>query len=959
MRRSFFLIIPLTPFLGLILLAVNARSQQVDTSNTRQGTLQTFSLSNDMVTQRVILQGERLEGDELEGRSAWLAKYNRRHHGVWTDGDFGLELMWTDWSAPGKIFNGDLQLILRKKDFRYLHHDFRVLPGGGRELELYFTPLNPDNTIQVRLTYELLPGKFYAKREIGLIDTMARQNWLEALDPRQGRIAGLDGSHQGDRTMMREESSDQFRQIVQPVLDQTEETRIIKRGAFGQPCAADFARGGVFFGIEYPAANNLLARDREDHLILSCRELMGEIVGSHWVESHWVVEGLAPNHYVRDWFFNYIPDIRVVPNKPYTLYNSWYDLRSPRFAGLQASHVMNQQNILHIIGLFKKDMIEPYGIHLDAFVLDDGWDSYSSDWKMRTETFPHGVAPMVHALKPLGTSLGLWFGPTGGYSFRMRRIDWMKAHGYETVGEGPDHEMMDIAGPKYSALFRKRVTDFVKQGVGYFKWDGLQFSSSNPDNGHPVGYHSRKAALESLIGACRAVRAINPHIFLNITSGTWLSPWWMKYANQIWMQGADYGYADNPVINQRDGAVTYKDDVLYDDFHNQDDWFPISNLMTHGIIKGNLANLGGTDDPLDKFTDDMVFYFGRGVSMYEMYISPDLLKPGEWKALSMSLAWARSRFSLMAKSYMIGGDPTRGQAYGYVHFKADSGILALRNPRMQSQTISVKLDPALGLADSANSLVLEQIYPSHWIAPDLFGAGTTIHIPLQGYESAIYELYPLDQASKPLLAGVDYEVLKKDGSTESLHLLRTGRRARILNPGFIKEIQVDGKIMPADHLELPPSTDLALSQDPQISFPGDGVQVRLSWGPSVIRARYIVCLEPDSGFVGKPIPAGLLTLDGKLVTPNIQQQKGVWSCYSLVLTHPGRHILALKLKATGDTGHWSGTVQVWLNGQQQQKGQRVVLSTQGKIRVVPMLPDPFPKGILKLDQALGEGRIKF
>ena len=64
--------------------------------------------------------------------------------------------------------------------------------------------------------------------------------------------------------------------------------------------------------------------------------------------------------------------------------------------------------------------------------------------------------------------------------------------------------------------------------------------------------------MESVIDKCQAVRKKNPNIFLNITSGTWLSPWWVQYANTIWMQGADYGFSDVPSISQRDAAITYK-----------------------------------------------------------------------------------------------------------------------------------------------------------------------------------------------------------------------------------------------------------------------------------------------------------------------------------------------------------------------------------------------------------------
>ena len=76
---------------------------------------------------------------------------------------------------------------------------------------------------------------------------------------------------------------------------------------------------------------------------------------------------------------------------------------------------------------------------------------------------------------------------------------------------------------------------------------------------------------------------------------------------------------------------------MYDDFKNLDCWFPVQNLMTHGIIKGKLESTGSPDEPLDKFTDDALLYCARGVSMYELYISPDILSEGEWNTLSSSL----------------------------------------------------------------------------------------------------------------------------------------------------------------------------------------------------------------------------------------------------------------------------------------------------------------------------------
>lgn len=930
-------------------------SQNVESNYSSVGNRKIFTLSNDKVTQKVIIENEVLKGDELIGNKAWLAQYHNSDHGVYTDGNFALQMMWTDWSAPGKQFNGDLEVNFTKKDYQYESYDFDATTNGGEDLNLYFTPFDKSNTVQLKITYQLLPGKFYSKRKIALQDTLLQKNWLEAFVSRKGKIGNISSSA-GSNTMIRTESSNNYEQVESTGNSQKQTTQIIKKGEFGQPSAIDFKNGGVFFGIEYPTATNLVKRD-ENEVKISCRELMGKVVRKDWVESDWVVEGLAPDHFVKDWFFNYLPDVRVAANRPYTLYNSWYDLRSPAFPNVEASHVMNEKNILNIIDLFKKNMVDKYGINLDAFVLDDGWDTYESDWKMRPETFPHGVKPIVDALKPLGTTLGIWFGPTGGYSYRMRRINWMKEHGYETVGSTPNDEMMDIAGPKYSNLFEKRTTDLAREGVGYFKWDGIQFSSSEPGSGHAVGYLSRRAAMESVIAKCKAVRAVNPNEYLNITSGTWLSPWWLQYANQIWMQGQDYGYADVPSVNERDAAITYKDFVLYDDFHNQDVWFPLSNMMTHGVIKGNLERLGGEDDPLDKFANDAVFYFGRGVSMYEMYISPDLLNPQEWKVLSKSLAWAKERFSVLNKTYMEGGDPTKGETYSYVHFKNDSGIIAARNPVMQQQSITFKLDPAKGMADSACSLVLERTYPTHWISPNLYAAGATITLPLQGYEAAIYEVYPLKDAKRPLLAGAEFEVTKSDEHHYSLHLLDNNSEVKFLNPSMISEVKINNHSINVDHLNIGSNKPEEGLNKIQNTFDNNEIKTKVNLNGGIASARYIVFLKPDSSFSGKDFPSFVLSVDGKKVKPTVQQQKGSWATYSYQVAGAGNHNFELKLNSTDKVKDWKGEATVWLSSQQQQKGKEVDISTDETIKIPPMPPSPYAGDALMQNVFVGKGEL--
>ncbi|MDP4281698.1 MAG: alpha-galactosidase, partial [Bacteroidota bacterium] len=763
---------------------------------------------------------------------------------------------------------------------------------------------------------------------------------------------------------MREESSlsNQTLQKSSEQADLLQSLTVIKNGGFGQPVAMTFSTTGAFFGHEYPASVNTLKTLDASRASLECSVESGMKVGKDPVETDWVVEGLTPTLHVKDWFFRYLDGIRVAPARPYTLYNSWYDLRSPEYPKVEPAHVMNEKNILNIIHLFRKNMIEKHDIRLDAFVLDDGWDVYESDWALRKDMFPNGLKPIADSLKTMGTALGIWIGPTGGYSFRSRRLAWMKDHGYEITGKGIDYAMLCMGGKNYSALFKKRATDFVRNdGVGYFKWDGIQFSCSEPDHGHPVGIYSRKAILDSLISKCKAVRAINPNTYLNITSGTWLSPWWLKYANQIWMQGADYGYADVPSISERDAAITYKDFVLYDDFHNQDCWFPVSNLMTHGIIKGNLERLGGKDDPLNKFTNDVMFYLARGISMYELYVSPDLLTEDEWNAMGSSLSWAKDRFDILSKTFMIGGDPANREAYGYVHFNGAKGILALRNPAIEQANITVNLSAEYGLDPFASNLVLEKVYPYHWISPKLYSAGSTIDIPLDGFEAAVYELYPLQNATEPLPCGIRFDSRITGEKEYTINVYDAPLGIRLLNPFSVKEAVVGNTKADLSQLSIPvtQSTPAVTTGKIRIRKVKTGTEFTqdLTFDPSVTEVRYAILLKPDKEFENAEFPSVTFYTGEKETQPIIQQQKGMWAWYSMIT---GKDLKNIRSRFVNNpkSKEWKGKAAVYMILRQKESPTTLILTTNGKIISRPMPPKPFGEGIREKTVKSEEFRVE-
>ncbi|MBN2356329.1 alpha-galactosidase, partial [candidate division KSB1 bacterium] len=718
--------------------------------------------------------------------------------------------------------------------------------------------------------------------------------------------------------------------------------------AFGQPVAMLLQQGGAFFGVEYPAAENHF----DESKYLRCGHEFGRLIQKQWLESEWVVSALTPDEYVKLWFSSYLDDIRVAPLKPYTLYNSWYDLRSPEYPRVPPENVMSEETSRKMIDLLRTNMVEKHGIHLDAFVLDDGWDVYKSDWALRPEQFPNGLAPLTAALQKMGTHLGIWIGPTGGYSLRKWRIDWMRENGYELVGN-----QLCVAGVKYKALLQKRVADFArKDGVNYFKWDGIQFSCSEPDHGHPIDIYSRRAVLQSMIDLCHTAREHNPEMFLNITSGTWLSPWWVQYANTIWMDGQDYGYADVPSISQRDGAITYRDFVLYEDFHIKDLWFPIANLMTHGIIKGKLQLLGSAEEPLDKFTDDVLLYFARGVAMYELYISPDILTEGEWDAISGCIAWARDRFPVLMQTEMIGGNPMQRRTYGYVHFKDDRGIIAARNPFIESAELTVPLSPAYGLNPTAKDLVLERIYPTRWISPRVYRTCDDIILPLEGYETAVYELYPLQSAAMPLLAGAHFEIVSEKGLEQRV-LYYGGGEVTLLNPASVRSLQAEGAGMPLKDFRLALDTAPPMVTDAMLMKLDEGDSVRLvipfTLAESCHEGMLAVLVSPED-----KIEKGQIKLNGKLdgqdaaVKTEYQEGRSQW--YTMQVP-AGPHQAQVLIERTVKI---KGHIQVWMVAQQEHPGKQITLTAKSKIANRLLPPQPWPKGFIRRNVKLGEAAME-
>ncbi len=470
-----------------------------------------YSINNQFIILKIAPASENLECEIQLNKQEPSTRKLHRSNFLWTE-DILLNCFFTTWRAPLKKNNADNAMLLTLKDFRFIKAENRQDKDNSQQLHFYYLDIF-NKTIELKISFFLHSGETCFRQQISIRDTIYGAHFLNKL------MLNID--------------------LPSTVY------QISNSGGFGQPIALTSEKGSIFAGFEYPADENTLTiGETKTHLKL--KQESGCEISSAWLKSHSIVVGFSNMPHIKNEFIDYISTIKYAPSIPYTLYNSWYDLRSVEYPRVDSMFHMTEKNVLRILGLIEKNMVQDNGIKLDAFVLDDGWDIYESAWEIRHKQFPNGFIPIAQELEKINCQLGLWIGPTGGYSFRKKRIDWMEKNGFEVSGQEYIYNAKHvcIGGKRYSHALKERTTDLVKnQKVNYFKLDGFQFSCSNPKHGHPIGIYSRAALVDSVFSLCHSIRQQNPNAYLNLTSGTWLSPWWLLVANQIWMDGEEIGRA--------------------------------------------------------------------------------------------------------------------------------------------------------------------------------------------------------------------------------------------------------------------------------------------------------------------------------------------------------------------------------------------------------------------------------
>jgi hypothetical protein len=392
-----------------------------------------------------------------------------------------------------------------------------------------------------------------------------------------------------------------------------------------------------------------------------------------------LVIGAAPPGQMRRGFLNYVERERAHPYRTFLHYNTWYDIGFGKPYDAEA--------VLDVISAFGTELVRKRGVKLDSFLLDDGWDNWHSTWQVNSG-FPGGLVAVNRAAHEYGAAMGVWLSPWGGYEeAKQERLDFGRKNGFETNEGG-----FALSGPKYYARFREVSLDFIRDGVNQFKIDG----TGNVDSVFPgSSFDSDVAAAISLI---RDWRAKKPDLYVNLTTGTYPSPFWLRYADSIWRDGDDHSFAG--VGSWREKWITYRDSQTYQNIVQAGPLFPLNSLMLHGLIYARQAEHLDSD-PGNDFTNEVHDYFGTGTQLQEMYISHALLSKSNWDVLAEAANWSRRNAGTLRDTHWIGGDPGKLEVYGWAAWSGAKGILTLRNPSDQRQSIAIDVGRAFELPPGA------------------------------------------------------------------------------------------------------------------------------------------------------------------------------------------------------------------------------------------------------------------
>ena len=280
--------------------------------------------------------------------------------------------------------------------------------------------------------------------------------------------------------------------------------------------------------------------------------------------------------------------------------------------------------------------------------------------------------------------------------------------------------------------------------LNYFKLDGFaQFPCRNKNHDHMVGgYKDMYCYTDIWEKWIKIFEALSDNatekFWINLTCYAPPSAWFLQWVNSVWMQISNaHGFIGKKgKISDKDGFLSYRDEMYFDFYETRQFQFPQMSLYNHDPIYGAEAKVKMSDDDFRTYLFTMA---ARGTSFWELYYSYSLMNEAKWRINHSALRFIDRNMDVLSRSVIFGGRPSEGKCYGFACFTDDEGILCLRNSGKEKEAFSVRLDEHIAISsDFAESEVCTVLPYTIGILEDKYGYGDTLTCELEGFETRIY-----------------------------------------------------------------------------------------------------------------------------------------------------------------------------------------------------------------------------
>jgi hypothetical protein len=577
-----------------------------------------------------------------------------------------------------------------------------------------FIPVKPPQVFPLR-------AEAHSARWGGRLQGKAVEIPLESADKRiqvLWRAIGLDGSNyvrqEIEISSVREDLS------IQEIVWFDE--KLPGARTLGRVDGSPVVVGSFFLGSEDPMATNLTTPPGA----IVCRLYRNARLPKGRALLQSFVMGVAPGGQLRRAFLYYLERERAHPYRPFLHYNAWWDICWPTVQ-------LDEAMCLDAIRGFGENLIKPYGVVMDSMVIDDGWDDPKTLWQFNSG-FPRGFTLLTEICQLYGTRAGVWLSPFGGYGkAKEQRIEYGKKEGYEINRAG-----FSLAGPKYYERFKSECIQMIRRyGANYLKFDGI--ASGMYANGSGSEFILDTEAMRRLM---LELRQESPDLFINLTTGSWPSPFWLRYCDSLWRQGEDTSFAGKGTPQRR--WITYRDKETFQNMVGKGPLYPLNSLMTCGVCYSRYGDPGNPEFNSSGLKEDIRSFFAAGSHLQELYISPGKMKSDDWKILAEAAKWSRANADVLVDTHWIGGNPNKGEIYGWAAWAPRKGIVTLRNPDDRIQHFKLDLKAALELpAGTAQNYSLKSPWAEDASKTTVRAtAGIPLEISLQPFEILTYEALP-------------------------------------------------------------------------------------------------------------------------------------------------------------------------------------------------------------------------